>query len=153
MLEWFVTYQKPKNEIIYLKICQHSSNCKWVNIEWNHLRAILKNIFESESHSVVSDSLPPHGLYSDSEVAQSCLTLCDPMDSSQPGSSIHEIFQARILEWGAISFSRGSSWPRDRTWVSCIVGRHFTIWATREPKRKVMPKNAQTTANCSNLTH
>ena len=51
---------------------------------------------------------------SDSEVAQSCLTLCDPMDSSQPGSSIHGIFQARILEWGAISFSRGSSQPRDQ---------------------------------------
>ena len=50
---------------------------------------------------------------SDSEVAQSCLTLCDPMDSSQPGSSIRGIFQARILEWIAISFSRGSSRPRD----------------------------------------
>ena len=46
-------------------------------------------------------------------VAQSCLTLCDPMDCSPPGSSVHEIFQARILEWVAISFSRGSSQPRD----------------------------------------
>ena len=44
--------------------------------------------------------------YSDTEVAQSCLTLHDPMDSSQPGSSVHGIFQARILEWVAISFSR-----------------------------------------------
>ena len=44
---------------------------------------------------------------------QSCLTLCDPMDSSPPGSSVHRILQARILEWGAISFSRGSSRPRD----------------------------------------
>ena len=68
-----------------------------------------------------------------SEVAQSCLTLCDPMDCSLPGS-IHEIFQARILEWVAISFSRGSSWPRDRTWVSRIAGRHFTVWATREAR-------------------
>ena len=67
-----------------------------------------------------------------SEVIQSCPTLCDPMDCSPPGSSIHGIFQARVLEWVAISCSRGSSWPRDRTWVSGFVGRHFTLWATRE---------------------
>jgi len=65
---------------------------------------------------------------SESEVAQSCLTLCDPMDCSLPGSSVHGIFQARVLEWGAIAFSRRSSRPRDRTWVSLIVGRRFTIW-------------------------
>ena len=68
---------------------------------------------------------------SESEVAQLCLTLCDPMDCSLPGSSVHGIFQARILEWVAISFSRGSSQPSDRTQVSHIVGRCFTIWATR----------------------
>ena len=51
-------------------------------------------------------------------VAQSCPTLCDPVDCSPPGSSVHEIFQARVLEWVAISYSRGSSQPRDRTWVS-----------------------------------
>ena len=62
----------------------------------------------------------------------SCPTLCDPMDSSLPGSAIHGIFQARILECAAISFSRGSSQPRDWTWVFCIAGRRFTIWATRE---------------------
>ena len=67
-----------------------------------------------------------------SEVAQSCSTLGDPMDCSLPGSSVHGIFQARVLEWVAISFSRGSSRPRDRTWVSHSVGRRFTIWATRE---------------------
>ena len=54
------------------------------------------------------------------------------MDCSLPGSSIHGIFQARVLEWVAISFSRGSSWPRDRTQGSCIAGRCFTLWATRE---------------------
>ena len=48
-----------------------------------------------------------------SEVAQSCLTLCDPVDSSPPGSSVHGMLQATILEWVAISFSRGSSQPRD----------------------------------------
>ena len=66
------------------------------------------------SLSVVLDSLWPHGLY------------------SLPGSSIHGIFQAGILEWVAISFSRRSSQSRDWTWVSHIVGRRFTIWATRE---------------------
>ena len=60
-----------------------------------------------------------------SEVIQLCLTLCDPMDYSLPGSLVHGIFQARVLEWVAISFSRGSSQPRDRTCVSCIVGRRF----------------------------
>ena len=67
-----------------------------------------------------------------SEVAQSCPTLCYPMDCSLPGSSVHGIFQARILEWVATSFSRGSSRPRDRTRVAHTVGRCFTIWATRE---------------------
>ena len=62
-----------------------------------------------------------------SEVARSCPTLCDPMDGSLPGSTVHGILQARILEWAAISFSRGSSQPRDQTQVSCIADRRFTI--------------------------
>ena len=64
---------------------------------------------------------------SESEVSQSCLTLCDPMDCSLPGSSIHGIFQARVLEWVAVSFSRRSSQPRDQTQVSRITGRRFTL--------------------------
>ena len=58
---------------------------------------------------------------------QSGPTLCDPMDCSLPGSSVHGILQARILEWVVIPFSRGSSQPRDRTLVSCIAGRFFTV--------------------------
>ena len=69
---------------------------------------------------------------SESVVAPSCLTLWDPVDCSPSGSSVHGISQARILEWIAISFSKGSSLPRDWTWVSCIAGRFFTVWATRE---------------------
>ena len=65
-------------------------------------------------------------------VTQSCVTLCNPMDCSLPGSSVHGILQARILEWLAIPFSRGSSQPRNQTRVSCIAGRFFTIWATRD---------------------
>ena len=88
------------------------------------------------------------------EVAQSCLTLCDPMDCSLPGSSVHGIFQALVLEWIAISFSSRSSRPRDRTQFSCIVDWRFTFWATRELSNyhtialishasKVMPKILQ----------
>ena len=65
-------------------------------------------------------------IYMRSEVAQLYPTLSDPMDCSLPGSAAHGIFQARILEWAAISFSRGSSQPRDRTRVSCIADRCFT---------------------------
>ena len=68
----------------------------------------------SERHSVMSTS------------------FCDSMDCSPPGSSVHGILQARVLEWVAIPFSRRSSWPRDRTWVSCTAGRFFTIWASRK---------------------
>ena len=59
-------------------------------------------------------------------VAQSCWLFCDPMDYSPPGSSVHGISQARILEWVAISSSRVLSWPRDRTYISCAAGRLFT---------------------------
>ena len=64
-----------------------------------------------------------------SEVAQSCPTLCDPIDCSLPGFSIHAILQARVLEWAVISFSKGSSQPRDQTRISHIVDRRFTVWA------------------------
>ena len=63
-------------------------------------------------------------------VAQ-CPTVCNPMDWNPLGSSVHGISQARILEWVAISSSRGSSQPRDWTCVSCIAGRFFTAGATR----------------------
>ena len=71
------------------------------------------------------------------EVAQLCPTLWDPMDCSIPGSSVHRIFQARVLEWVAISFSRESSQPRDQTQVSCIlyidrqILYHCATWETQ----------------------
>ena len=71
------------------------------------------------------------------ESPQSCLTLCDPMDCGPPGSSVYGIFQARILEWVAISFSKVSSWPRDQThvsYVSCIAGRVFTTVPSVNPQ-------------------
>ena len=65
-------------------------------------------------------------------VAQSFPILCNTMDCSLAGSSVHGILQARILEWVAISFSRGSSWPRDWTQVSCLGRWILYHWATRE---------------------
>ena len=66
----------------------------------------------------------------ESGIVQLCLTLCDPMDCSPPDSSIHGIFQARVLEWVVISSSRGSSWLTS-------AGRFFTNWATRETRIRV----------------
>ena len=63
---------------------------------------------------------------------QLCLTLCDTMDHSPSGSSLHGILQARTLEWVAIPYSKGSSWARDGPWVCYIAGRFFAIWTTRE---------------------
>ena len=81
--------------------------------------------------------IEPHKKWSKvkwSEVAQLCPTLCDPMDCSLPGFSVHGILQARILEWVTISFSKGSSPPKDQTQVSRIGGRCFNLWATREAR-------------------
>ena len=77
-------------------------------------------------------SLLSYFMKSERKVTESCPTLCDPMDWSIPGSSIHGILQARVLEWVAIAFSRGSPQPRDQTQVFRIAGRHFTIQATWE---------------------
>ena len=65
-------------------------------------------------------------------VTQSCLTLWDSMDCSPPGSSVHGILQARILEWVAMPSSRESSWSRDWTQVSNSADGFFTIWVTWE---------------------
>ena len=80
-------------------------------------------------------------------VTQWSPTLYDPMDCTPPGSSVHGILQARILEWIAIPFSRPLPLPRDRTWVSSTAGRFFTIWATREPPACYLIPNSQTTTS------
>ena len=88
----------------------------------------------SASSALQVDSLPAE---SESEVAQSCPTLCDPIDCSLPGSSVHGSFQAIVLEWVAISFSRGSSQPRARTRVSRTVDRRFTCWANSKWREEI----------------
>ena len=75
-------------------------------------------------------------------VIQLCLTLCDPMDCSLPGSFVHGILQARLLKWVAISFTRVSSRPRDWTWVSHIVGRLFYT-PIKVKKKKIMPSKTK----------
>ena len=77
--------------------------------------------------------LQPQELIMKVKVTQSCLTLCHPMDYT-----VHGILQARILKWVAIPFSRGSSQLRDWTQVSCIAGRFFTSWATREDQELII---------------
>ena len=73
--------------------------------------------------------------------SHSCLTLCDPTNCSPPGSSVHGISQARIPEWTAISFSRGSFQCKDLTRVFCIAGRFFTIWVTWKPINLILISN------------
>ena len=85
---------------------------------------------ENQSSSQFSVNL------SEELATKSCPTLCNPMDCSLPGSSVHRILQARILEWVAIPFSRASSWSRDHTCVSCIACRFFTICGTKPTLKK-----------------
>ena len=82
---------------------------------------------QHSSSSVSPHSLPPI-ITSHHVVAQSCLTLCDPM--VWPGSSVHGVLQARIIEWVAMPSSMGSSWRRDLSQISHIAGRFWTTWAT-----------------------
>ena len=81
-------------------------------------------------------------------MAQSCLTLCDPMDYSPPGSSVHGIFQTRVLKCAAISCSRASSWPRCQTSVICVscIGRQILYeYATWKPEKPYSAYNEQST--------
>ena len=83
----------------------HGTDFWWeMNMQWLLSVVLSKNRYSVHAHSI----------------AQSCLTLCDPMACSPPGSSVHETIQARILEQVVIFSSRGSSQPRDRTHVSCV---------------------------------
>ena len=106
-------------------------NCEGINVVSSHqvcghcYSSPGRQIQAPSQHLELEDKF--QGRESESEVTQLCPTLCDPTDCSLPGFSIHGVFQARILEWVAISFSRGFSPTRDRTQVSCIAGRCFTL--------------------------
>ena len=94
----------------------------WTELNWS-IRIVFSQIYLTEASVLV---------------APSCPTLCDPLGCSPPGSSVHGILQAWILKWVAIYFSSGSSRPKDRAWISCIVDRFFTIWATREAQTNIV---------------
>ena len=85
-------------------------------------------------------------------VAKSCPTLCNPMNCSPPGSSVHGISQARILNWVCHFLLRGSSWPRDRTWVSCLTGGFFSTGPPGKPFRHYYPSELQG-PSCFRLLH
>ena len=84
--------------------------------------------------------------------ARVCVCVCvSRVDCSLPGSSVHEILQAGILEWVAICFPRGSSWPRDQTPVSHIAGRFFTVWATKEAPDRFSVQFSSVAQSCPTL--
>ena len=130
-----LSLESPNGLISYslLKIyifqpCQFKPNSKKRSANTFHSKVFLSR---NRSLSKKSPLVPHQGKHfkvsSCLLVTQSYPTLCNPMDRNPPGSYVHEILQARILEWVAIPFSRGSSHPRDRTHVSCITGRSFTV--------------------------
>ena len=108
---------------------QHNLKNVYYNVKWKH----TTNFCLYSDYVKVSVKVK----------SLSHVRLCDLTDCSLPGSSIHEIFQVRILEWVAISFSRRSSQPRDWTWVSRIVGRHFTVWANQGKVSVCVPKKVE----------
>ena len=120
----------PNQDLIFNYSCGFSQ-------EWNLKPGIRNDLVNN--NGVICLKSPCHPLKEGKLkvlVAQLCLTPWDPMDWSPQGSSVHGILQARILEWVAIPFSKGSSQPRVWTQVSHIAGRFFTVWATREAKKE-----------------
>ena len=145
---------KKSNELMDMKTVSKLGNAGFLSISWKLLYLNLYkhcNIYSyivpyilnySTIYSVLAMY---HVTISDMSAAacsvtQSCQTLCDPMHCSPPGSPVHEIFPARILEWVVISYSRGSSWPRDRTRIYCVSCSDRQIiyhWATWEAPYQV----------------
>ena len=117
-----------------------------------NMPANLENSAVATGLEKVSFHSNPEESESESEVTQSCPTLCNPMDCSLPGFSVHGIFKVRAPEWVAFSFSRGSSRPRDRTQVSRIAGRRFTLLATREAKEREWQRMFKLLHNCTHLS-
>ena len=125
---WGFLKQYPSSPCMNLWVTGHMAWCR---------QEIIRFPNETEkqwSHSEGGDgdlvSVPPECRWC--LLTQSCLTFCNPMDCSPPVSSVRVISQARILEWVVISFSRGSSGPRDWTHVSCIGRQILYHWGTRE---------------------
>ena len=121
----------------HLLIPSHQTlDFKHIKLGGGHEYAIYNNRWESPLYFTINHKQMSIKAIirkdSESEITQSFPTLCNPMECSLPGSSIHGIFQARVLKWVTISFSKGSPWPTDQTWVSRIADRRFAVWASRE---------------------
>ena len=129
MFAWIIQMEARQALILKLKMT-------WYSINWNNWWRSKKKTKMKTNHDqeTVKFWLLLFSFKKWIESAQLCPTLCDPMDCSPPGSSVHGILQARILEWVAVPFSRGSFQPRDRTQVSNNAGGFFTSWATREAR-------------------
>ena len=123
---WQILHSFPFGRLLISNTFPYIFNSLLIILLWANLCFQLStSLWDKKIHKSMK-------VYYVCEVAQSCLTLCNPMDCSLPGSSVHGIFQAIVLEWTAISFSKGSSQLRDQTQVSRIEGRRFNLWATRE---------------------
>ena len=137
-----VGHQKPGDMVVRnnrlgvaTKGLRSSRGCKlkWVHFHfsptqgWPHTSVLRGNppsgqgSSDNPDHSLLRPRVRMKSVKVKVLVTQSCPTLCDPMDYSPPGSSVHGILQARIMQWVAIFFSRGSSRPRDQIWFSCIA--------------------------------
>ena len=130
-------------DIFFFRESSWPRDCTWVSniagrlclLSYQEiLSMLLQNFLSKWSCSVVSDS-------------------CEPMDYSLPDSSIHGIFQARVLKWVVISFSRACSWPRDQTPVSHIGSRRFTIWATSDDTPKNVTKDQMAVISDIEFSH
>ena len=112
-----------------IKPVNPKGNQPWIFTGRTDAKAEAPIVWSPDAKSQLTGKDPDAGKV---KVTQLCQTLCDPMDCSPPGSYVRGILQARILEWVAFPFSRGSPQPRDWTQVSHIAGGFFAIWATRE---------------------
>ena len=133
----------PFTSLLFSAICKASSDSHFVVLHFLGMVLITASCTMSQtsihiSSGTLSDLISWICLSLPLLVAHLCPTLCDPMGCSPPGSSVHGILQARILEWVAMPFSRESSRPRYQTFVSCIAGRFCTIWATNEALKSVI---------------
>ena len=105
-----------------------------------YISTVLLSVFQLASPEQTSHWEPENLVRVRAKSLQFCSTLCDPMNHSPPGSTVHGLFQTRTLEWVAIPFSRGSSWPRDWTcvsWGSCIKGGFFPAEPPGKPENLV----------------
>ena len=117
----------PSVELNVNEIEQCVVFCIW--LLWSHITfwSFINIVIYNRSSFYFTSSITSVCL-----VTQSCLTVCDPMDCSPPGSSVQGVLQARILEWVVMPSSKGSSQPGNQTQIFHIAGGFFTVWATRE---------------------